>query len=45
LSEWKQEKETLEAQSKVAEKQVQYSPPKTVPNDWKACRTQTGEIF
>jgi len=28
LSEWKQEKETLEAQSKVAEKQVQYSPPK-----------------
>ena len=29
LSEWKQEKETLEAQSKVAEKQVQYSPPKT----------------
>ena len=29
LSEWKQEKETLEAQSKVAEKQVQYAPPKT----------------
>lgn len=29
LSEWKQEKETLTAQAKVAEKQVQYSPPKT----------------
>ena len=29
LSEWKQEKETLEAQSKVAEKQVRYVPPKT----------------
>ena len=29
LSEWKQEKETLEAQSKIAEKQVQYAPPKT----------------
>ena len=29
LSEWKQEKETLKAQSKVAEKQVQYAPPKT----------------
>jgi len=29
LSEWKQEKETLEAQSKVAEKQIQYAPPKT----------------
>ena len=29
LSEWKQEKETLEAQSKVAEKQVQYAPPKS----------------
>jgi len=29
LSEWKQEKQTLEAQSKVAERQVQYAPPKT----------------
>jgi hypothetical protein len=29
LSEWKQEKETLEAQSKVAENQIQYAPPKT----------------
>ena len=29
LSEWKQEKQTLEAQSKIAEKQVQYAPPKT----------------
>ena len=29
LSEWKQEKETLEAQSKVAERQIQYAPPKS----------------
>ena len=29
LSEWKQEKESLTAQAKVAEKQVQYAPPKT----------------
>jgi uncharacterized protein with NAD-binding domain and iron-sulfur cluster len=30
LSEWKQEKETLEAQAKVAEKQTsKYAPPKT----------------